>query len=786
MRACVLGEGKQTGLKSNSLSDGNNGGGFEHPTSPAAPGDTPIPYPQVHRPLNSPIIFREGNAVMEEPGALEEEPNRWAQQGSATPSASVASSKSGSPPSLSALPSTSPTVIHSPHHHDITLPLPQQPMEAEETNRGDREKAKSLLEPIWSSTSWSCFSADELHAIEQIKQRLSTGYINILPASNPNDIDVLLQRKYTGNEPVIPATLADIPCSRFTVSQLLLCLNSLLYTLYDSQHAHLANLLQSYIDNEAIDFGTAYARLRTDWCEGNFEDFELKGRHLQEEWDGCRESLVKSGIIVSSRLPPRRMWDLYSNRVIHASLTMSRSTSEEDPAHESCIPGEKSVCEPRSFYAVSHSWVDERERQWVLSKVNRGEWRVPLPRDVSLEQVRVEILNLIFQRRQAQRQTLALFLLSAQAPPAAYAWMDLLCLRQRDKEAQGDYLRPQEHSIDVPTIGYVYQRCQAVVQYFCGLGRALVYGNEEGERHWLNRAWTLQELGRKDKAVTGGITLTSPSDPWQMVEPSSLDINNPFQRKFNKLQAYSTSFVFNFLLEMRHRSFTNPVDQIAGLLYPLDAEKVYVYNANETIQQAWEKLLPVLDVESILCITATFPFAGEGRFHFLPTWNQIQRHDVLTFQTYEFVPVRYAELGPAPEVRLSIHNDGHWHGFFPIFLQCTLTDSALPKAHALIPQGKNPRYGSITFTTVKGCDPVRDCIIPVGVSPGIYDLVLIRAARRPRWIKGGDEAAGHFLIGHWSPESFSFSKTAALTILRKDNDEWLLELPMDEQYLRFL
>ncbi|KAH6905220.1 hypothetical protein BKA70DRAFT_1293742 [Coprinopsis sp. MPI-PUGE-AT-0042] len=655
-------------LKSDSLSDGNNGGGFEHPTSPAAPGDTPIPYPQVHRPLNSPIIFREGNAVMEEPGALEEEPNRWAQQGSATPSASVAPSKN---------------------------------------KQGDREKAKSLLEPIWSSTSWSCFSADELHAIEQIKQRLST-------ASNPNDIDVLLQRKYTGNEPVIPATLADIPCSRFTVSQLLLCLNSLLYTLYDSQHAHLANLLQSYIDNEAIDFGTAYARLRTDWCEGNFEDFELKGRHLQEEWDGCRESLVKSGIIVSSRLPPRRMWDLYSNRVIHASLTMSRSTSEEDPCPRKLHSwGEIGMRAP-IIYAVSHSLVDERERQWVLSKVNRGEWR------------------------HSDKQ-LALFLLSAQAPPAAYAWMDLLCLRQQDKEAQGDYLRPQEHSIDVPTIGYVYQRCQAVVQYFCGLGRALVYGNEEGERHWLNRAWTLQELGRKDKAVTGGITLTSPSDPWQTVEPSSLDINNPFQRKFNKLQAYSTSFVFNFLLEMRHRSFTNPVDQIAGLLYPLDAEKVYVYNANETIQQAWEKLLPVLDVESILCITATFPFAGEGRFHFLPTWNQIQRHDVLTFQTYEFVPVRYAELGPAPEVRLSIHNDGHWHGFFPIFLQCTLTDSALPKAHALIPQGKKPSIWLVTS-----------------------------------------------LIGHWSPESFSFSKTAALTILRKDNDEWLLELPMDEQYLRFL
>ncbi|KAH6905204.1 hypothetical protein BKA70DRAFT_1108225 [Coprinopsis sp. MPI-PUGE-AT-0042] len=630
-------------------------------------------------------------------------------------------------------------------------------MDAEETKRRDREDAKRLLEPNWTSTSWPSFSIKELQAIEQIKERLSSGYINLLPASNPNDIDVLLQRKYTGTEPVIPTTLADLPCSRFTVSQLLLCFNSLLYTVYDSQHAHLADLLQSYIDDETqIDFGTAFSRLRIDWCEGDFEDFELKGRHLQEEWDRCRESLVKSGIIVSSRLPPRRMWDLYSNR---------------------------SVCEPQSFYAVSHSWVDERERRWVSSKVNGGEWRVPLPYDVSLERVRIEILNLIFQRYQALRQTLKLEDRRFQAPPAAYAWMDLLCLRQQDNEAQGDHLQPQEHSIDVPTIGYVYQRCHAVVQYFCGLGRALVYGNEEGERHWLNRAWTLQELGRKDKAITGGITLKSPPDPWQMEELSPPDGENPFQRRFSILRGYSTSFVFNFLLEMRHRSFTNPVDQIAGLLYPLDAQKVYVYNANDTVERVWEKLLSVLDAESILCIAAAFPFAGEGRFRFLPSWNQIQRHNVLAFQTYDFG--RHAEFGPVREVRLSVHSDGHWHGFFPIFLQCNLTDSALPKAHALIPHGKTPRYGSITFTAVEGRDPARDCIVPVGLAPGTYDLVLIRAPRRPL-NKGGDEAGGHFVIGHWSPESLSFSKTAALTILRKDNDEWLLDLPMDEQYVRFL
>ncbi len=69
----------------------------------------------------------------------------------------------------------------------------------------------------------------------------------------------------------------------------------------------------------------------------------------------------------------------------------------------------------------------------VMTPINGKEWPVPIPKDASLELIRIEMLNL----------------------GLLYTWLDVLCLRQ--KEGLREDLRVEEWKLDVPTIGRVYQ-----------------------------------------------------------------------------------------------------------------------------------------------------------------------------------------------------------------------------------------------------------------------------------------------------------------------------------------
>ena len=92
-----------------------------------------------------------------------------------------------------------------------------------------------------------------------------------------------------------------------------------------------------------------------------------------------RESVVDlaRGVIVDSKLLPRRLWDLYSNRVIERWMV----------GQEHWKPGVMAVFECNHLYAVSHSWMDEGFRNNVDTPINGHQWPVPVPVDTTLERL---------------------------------------------------------------------------------------------------------------------------------------------------------------------------------------------------------------------------------------------------------------------------------------------------------------------------------------------------------------------------------------------------------------
>ncbi len=108
----------------------------------------------------------------------------------------------------------------------------------------------------------------------------------------------------------------------------------------------------------------------------------------------------------------------------------------------------------RGSWPISHAWMDEEDRAAMWTPIN-GYELAPFPsqRMSTLNLIRIEMLNL-----------------GADSLAAEYTWLDVLCLRQVGGRRED--LRVEEWKLDVPTIGWVYQR-EEVVCYLSGLGRPL-------------------------------------------------------------------------------------------------------------------------------------------------------------------------------------------------------------------------------------------------------------------------------------------------------------------------
>ncbi len=297
-------------------------------------------------------------------------------------------------------------------------------------------------------------------------------------------ISVPKQRFYTGRNPVIPSALADTPCTTLGVQGVLDQLNATLATAYTLDIPSLSSVLEDVIKNN-YDFGTAYGRLRRMQFNScvTLQDELIR---LEEEDREVRRDALVDNLIVIPELPPRRVWDLYSNRVVpwwstgmHQDWQDRRNLWKWHHSHRDWwIPA-------KWPQPISHAWIDKADRVKMWTSINEKEWPVSIPKDADLDLIRIEMLNL----------------------GAEYTWLDVLCLRQ-EGGARED-LRVEEWKLDVPTIGYVYRHHQArpkVVWYLSGLGRplSLKAGDLDSDRCWFRRAWTLQETSL-DRIIAGDI-----------------------------------------------------------------------------------------------------------------------------------------------------------------------------------------------------------------------------------------------------------------------------------------
>ncbi|PBK85568.1 hypothetical protein ARMGADRAFT_1169583 [Armillaria gallica] len=195
-----------------------------------------------------------------------------------------------------------------------------------------------------------------------------------------------------------------------------------------------------------------------------------------------------------------------------------------------------------------------------------------------------------------------------------YAWLDVLCLRQAGGLRED--LREEEWKVDVPTIGYVYQRSRKVVCYFSGLGRPLNLkpGDFQSNRFWFNRAWMLQEIS--EHMIVGG-------------ETGDGTIQEDIKMRFlgqlaslRRIRAPSTSItVFDFLSQMKNRVSTNPMDRVAGLVYLLRPKYIPIYDAALSQEGAWVALVNAMEYSSRVELLFLYPEPGDGTKYWRPSWE---------------------------------------------------------------------------------------------------------------------------------------------------------------------
>lgn len=410
--------------------------------------------------------------------------------------------------------------------------------------------------------------------------------------------EIPLQLHYTGTSRVIPSSLASISCASLGTVGLLEQLNDVLGTSYTLDTPCLSTHLEACISCN-YDLGTAYGRLRRRWFSAfTTLQAELNAREAEDQ-QMRNDALDKiNNRITKPVLRPRRVWDLYSNRVLPTWITF------RDP------------------WAVSHSWMDIKFRKYVDTPINGFEWPVPIPDDTTLERVRIELLNL----------------------EAEYVWLDVLCLRQRGLPEK-ELLRTEEWKVDVPTIGYAYHQNQKVIHYFSGLGRPFRIGDLDSPRHWLNRAWTLQEIS--ENRITAGVAANSPMTPAVDEDGQYVDHNvGKFYDQLGSLMIFAQDLdnIFPVLLSMQNRSAESGLDKVAGLAYLLRSQPLPAYDTKQSVQNAWEHLLETISARYRGDLLFLYPKPGNGRQMWAPSWEQVMTAELpATGGVYHFEEVLYLE-----------------------------------------------------------------------------------------------------------------------------------------------
>ncbi|KAK0439967.1 uncharacterized protein EV420DRAFT_1583097 [Desarmillaria tabescens] len=378
-----------------------------------------------------------------------------------------------------------------------------------------------------------------------------------------SSIPVPMQRSYTGRIPAIRSALADTPCAKLGMNGVLEKLNVTLGTSYTLDNPILPPILESFIRQDH-DFGTLYANLRLYWYGLTTVESVHEACNLDQE---MRQNVVTNNRISDGNIPPRRVWDLYANRVLPF-----------------CVGWPSYQFMSWDISAISHAWMSDKERIDVQTPINGYEWPVPIPKDADLNHIRIEMLNL----------------------GAQYVWLDVLCLRQAGGKRED--LRREEWKVDVPIIGAIYQNgIQKVVYYLSGLGRpfCLKPGDLESDRCWFRRAWALQEVS--EEYIIG----------W------TKNVQRRFDIKLHSLESLRRQNVFDILRQMQIRASTKPLDKVAGLAYLLSTKSIPIYDESQSEEDAWAALTEMMSERYRSELLFLYPEPGDGHRRWRPSWHQV-------------------------------------------------------------------------------------------------------------------------------------------------------------------
>ncbi|KAK0500894.1 hypothetical protein EDD18DRAFT_1459571 [Armillaria luteobubalina] len=385
------------------------------------------------------------------------------------------------------------------------------------------------------------------------------------------------QRAYIDRKPAITSHLADTPCATLGVQGLLDQLNTTLVTSYSLDNPFLSSLLEDCIKNN-YDFGMAYGRLRRIWYIDDWSTVQdVLWRWSDEDQKERREAIIGNRI-VRPQLPPRRVWDLYSNRVVPWWLK---------PRTGNTTYKYRQWPKP-----ISHAWADEKDRTAVWTPINGKEWPAPIPKDADLNLIRIEMLNL----------------------GQEYTWEDL---------------RTEEWKLDVPTIGRVYAHSPSVC-YLSGLGRPLTLkeGDLESDRSWFRRAWTLQEA--EYGMVIAGDTPDGPLHAECKDGKYKTELLTRFHKQLDRTR--HTYRMRDALEEMQKRVSTNPVDKIAGLALLMKSRWIPAYYESASLEDAWSALVDSMTGYRRAELFVLCPEPGDRGPKWRPSWKQAMTKPVLPYQ----------------------------------------------------------------------------------------------------------------------------------------------------------
>ncbi|PBL00172.1 hypothetical protein ARMGADRAFT_955855 [Armillaria gallica] len=393
-----------------------------------------------------------------------------------------------------------------------------------------------------------------------------------------SSIIVPKQRSYTGKR-VISSRLADTPCATFSIQGFLDQLNTTLGTSYSLDNPSLSCFLEACITSR-YDFGLIYSLLRGIWCTNDWSTVRDELCRREEEDREMRRKALDGNRIVNTRLPPRRVWDLYSNRVVPYWF-MNLHSSE-------------------SLRPISHAWVDENDRAVVWMPINGYEWPVPIPKDANLDLIRIEVLNLGLE----------------------YAWLDVLCLRQ---------VGGRREDLRVEAQSKVWRRGWTTIdlhRFIHGHSIPATLGDLESDRSWFRRAWTLQEVNG-DRVIAGD----TPDGPLHAKRKDGKYETELLTRFHKQLEStrYVAFDVLKALEQMRKRVSTNPVDKIAGLAFLMKCRRIPAYYESESLEHAWTALVNVMDTECRGELYFLCAEPGNAGKKWRPSWDQVMTNPLPAF-----------------------------------------------------------------------------------------------------------------------------------------------------------